>query len=662
MTTKNWTAQRATIVMLSYLLCMLGLLTGLLSAFFAHPTLATGIWRNTEGVNIVILVGASLCLSGLALRPHLLRLHLRHPTLLVLLGLAGWSVLSAPFADYPLTALLGPPQTMYGTLWFVAQASFLAAGLHLLGCPRLFRVTVGFAAITALVLLWSNLRQVPWLNGILPPALLTGRPLLGFNDYLGYPALALTTIGGLLWHAGQKQKGGVILALATMLLVVAGNRAAGAAAVLMFLCLFLMGRTAPLWRHRTRASALTLGVTVTLQLAVYGLIRFWPPGGLPPSLESRRVLFTVLDPALWMDGLSLLVGKGWGHFEFQLYAALPAAGVSLTAPQWIDFHRDQFHSHHAVLEALFSAGLPAAGLLILLPASMAMGARPALRSLAVALAIALSLMESLWFQMPQTMVFTALAIAALSGRRYTAGPAQPRDGQKTPVGAAALPMMGTAALAAVLAAASLWQAQSAAVMDDWRTCLRRNAAACPAALPLDPRQSDLGLSVLIMESIDVLDRRGWPEGLQKKMDQLMTEAAGRCDLSCPTALARSLVAAQTVLAYRPAAGLFSPEQWGTAAQHLTQAVPTRLDSAAPYFNWLLTGGRSKDLAAALQSLPATARQSPVYDWFSGILLLESPEVEDAARGLAMMRAALTAGVGNLILIEPETRTALEPPQ
>lgn len=660
MTAGTETVQRNAVIILSHALCLLGLLTGLLAAFFAHPLLATGIWRNTEGVNIVILAGASLCLGGLALRPH--QRHLRHPTLIVLLGLAGWSLLSAPFADYPLTSLLGPPQTMYGALWFVAQAAFLAAGLHLLACPRLFRATVGLAVIVALILLWSNLRYAPWLSDILPPELLTGRPLLGFNDYLGYPALALAVIGGALCRTGRRWGGAAILTLAAALLAIAGSRAAGTAATLMLLALLLIRLTAPLWRHRNRASALTLGVTATLPLTVYGLIRFWPAGELPPSLESRRVLFAVLDPALWMDGLSLLVGKGWGHFDFQLYAALPTVGVSLTAPQWIDVHRDQFHSHHAGLEALFSAGLPAATLLILLPATMVLAARPAFRSLAVGFAIALSLMESLWFQMPQTMVFTALAITALSDRRYTTGPGQIRDGQRTPVRATVLPVIGTAALAASLTAASLWQAQSAAVMDDWRTCLRRNTATCPAALPLDPRQSDLGLSVLIMESLETLDRRGWPERLQEKMKRLMTEAAGRCDRSCPTALARSLVAAQTVLAYRPAAGLFSPEQWNTAVLHLTQAVPTRIDSAAPYFNWLLSTGRSKDLAAILQTLPTVARQSPVYDWFSGILLLESPGVEDAARGLEMMRAALTAGVGNLILIEPETRAALESPR
>lgn len=640
-------------------LCLLGLTVGFLSPFFAHPALATGVWRNTEGVNAVVLAGAVLSLAGLTLRPS--RRHLTVPPLLLFLVLAGWSLLTAPFASYPLTSVLGPPQTMYGVLWLIAQAAFLGAALTVAATPRLFRAAVLCAAAAALVVVWFNLSRAGWLRDLLPSALVSGGTLLGFNEYLAYPALALALVGAACWQRGGRYGSAAVLTVAGLLLITAGNRTAWAAAILMVLTLLLARLTRRRWRAKRPALWAAVTATLSVQAVIYAIIRFSPVNSLPPSLESRRILFAALDPGRWMDGLSWLTGKGWGHYEFQLYAVLPSTGVSLTDPQWIDFGRDEFHSHHAVLEALFSAGLPAAVLVALIPAAVVLAARPALRPLALAGALAMALIDSLWFQMPQTMAFTALGLAALVPPFRKPATVPPDPALKP---ARIMPVAVTAALSMVLTAGvgvgGFWQARTSILMDEWRTCLRRGSAVCPATLPVDPRQSELGLSVLIGETVAALEKRGWPRRPSDRLEQVLLEASRRCRPDCPMPLARSVAAAQAVLAFRPeAARLFSASQWDAAVVRLTETAPTRLDNPAVYFNWLLLNGQADRLGQILAGLPAAARQSPVYGWFSGALLLGAPDPADTVRGLSIMRAALKAGVDHQIPVEQDIRAALE---
>lgn len=649
-----------TILTVSRGLCCGGLFLGLLSVIFSLPQLGIGVWHDAEGVQVAILAAAGLCLLGvggtLASHPPVAW----HPAVLVLLALGAWSVLGAAFAEYPMTALMGPPQTMYGIVWFAAQAAFLAAALTIARCPRLFALLAAGAVAMAMVVAWFNLRNVSWLSPSVRP-LLPRAAMHGFNEYLGYPALGLLALSAALPRAGAPWNRGLpalVVFAALVLLVLSGNRTAAGAALLGAGLLLCQRRWPVFGGYHLRLGRVVVLLTVP-PVAIYLLLRFGWGGSLLPSLASRQILLRVLEPDLWTPSWSLLLGHGWGHYQSTLLAQLPQTGISLTQPDWIDFARDEFHSHHALVEALFAAGLPGAILLAAVPVAVVAGARPALRPVALALAFSLVLLDSFWFQLPETMVPLALAVAATARhngyavfRPHTAG-ARLRLSSLGP----ALTAFG---LGAGLLGLSFWQARMSMAMDELWACLNGSGTRCESMVPADPRQSQLALAMLLGQTLRDLQRQDWPATRMERFGAVTTEASRRCDRFCSPSLAMILLNSQLVSAYVPkAAGIFSAGQWHDAAVRLAQRAPLRTDMLAPYLNWLFQNGGSQAVSEMLAAMPPESRATPVGDWFSGLLQLDAADEGERREGIARMRQALSQGLERYMMVDPSIKSALD---
>ena len=641
-------------------LCCTGLVFGLLSALLSHPLLGIGAWRDAEGVQVAVLAAAGLCLLGVGGNLASRRPFPLHPSLLVLLALGAWSILGAPFAEHPATALLGPPQTMYGAVWFIAQAAFLAAALIVVRHRRLFAALVAGAIMVAAVLAWFSLRNVPWLSADWLRALLPRAVMHGFNEYLGYQALGLLAMAATLPRNGSRWTRALpalTALLGLVLLVLSGNRTAAGAALLGVGGLLCQRRWLVFGGYHLQFGRVS-ALLVIPAIAVYLLLRFAGADWLSPSLISRQILLRVLEPGLWTPSWSLLFGHGWGHYQSTLLAQLPLTGISLTQPDWVDYARDEFHSHHALAEALFAAGLPGAVLLAALPVAAVVGARPALRPVALALALALVLLDSMWFQLPETMVPLALAVAA-TARRRGGPPLWPRaGGRRAPLPRLSL-ALPAAGLGGVLLGLSFWQAHFSLAMDDLKACLKQDGALCDIVVPRDPRQSQLALAVVIGEALRDLKRRDWPATRVARLGTVVAEASARCSRACSPSLAMVLMNSQLMFAYVPkAAAAFHAADWRETSVQLARRAPLRTDMLAPYLNWLFLTGGSDAIREMLAAMPAESRETPVGRWFSGLVLLDAPDGGEQQNGVAIMRQALSQGLERHMTVDPSIKAAL----
>lgn len=627
---------------ISRILSGLGLAVGAASILAAHPWFAAGAWPQSEAVTATVFAAAALCLLGqaLAVFPGGAGVP-ASPLVFLPAALAAWSALSAAFADFPGTALAGSPQQGLGVAWFLALAAFTAAALDIRGRRAADMVTaVAVAAVAVAVV--SNLRHLPWLQPVLARhGLLVAVPLFGFNEYLAYPALALGAVGAVFVGDGRRRWGIALLVFAAMTLVASRNRTAMAVVTaLLPLAVLAWPREAAIEAWFTRRPRLGAAVVAAI-LVVVALVPLLVLGsadlsGLPFSLRSRQVLLAVLSPSWFDRPWAMVVGHGWGHYQDYLTRNIAATGIALYRSEWADLARDEFHSHHALAETLFSAGLPAVALALATSVALVVTARR--KVAAMAFVLAWTAVDSLWFSLPSVLALQALAAAALTGGGRRVWPASKRVALACLLSAVAL------------AAGAGWMRHQSQGLEAVRACLKAPGACDSVAVPADPRGSGLGLAVLLRESAAV--QAGPPP------DALVREGQRRCRAGCALSLSIALADAEAARAFAtPPPADFSPSLWREEEERIVARAPGRLDLLVPYLNWLLVVGDETTLRTMVAQAARVDPGHPVVAWFSGILDLAGPP-DVQRRGLARMRAALAGGVERFMPVEDSVKASL----
>ncbi len=619
-----------------------GLFVGGAAILAARPEFAAGAWPESEALTAAVLFGAALCLLGLGLAAAQGTGldSLGSPLVLLPLALAGWSVLSAVFSLFPGTALLGAPQNGLGASWFAAQAAFTAAALEMRSRrPGFDWVVAGTAAAIGIAIV-CNLRHLAWLQPLLAGrGWLVETPIFGFNEYLAYPALALGAIGAAWFAKGRRGAGGAVLVLALITLVASRNRTAMAAvAVVVPVVVAAAGFRLRLALPSRTVLGLAFVAVAAAALAPLLVIRFADLSVAAVTLQSRRILAAVLDPSLADPPSALLFGHGWGHYQEYLARNIGDTGISLFNSSWIDLARDEFHSHNALLETFFSAGLPGVFLfLAMLTAVVAVADR---KLLAVAFVLCRAFVDSLWFSLPSALVVEALAVAVLAGDH----PPRLRPPRFVAAGLCF-------ALALVLGGAAAWQRHQSLGLERVRACLMAPGPGCESlSIPADPRGADLGLAALLGE---VRDR-----GPSLPLSVLLSEGQRRCRQSCALALSIALANRQAAMAFSvPPAADFAPKAWREEEERIIARAPHRPDLLTPYLNWLLTTGDEATLRAVLSQAAQADGDHPVVLWFSGILRLDQGGAE-SRQGVAMMRGALDKGLERFMPVPDTVKASL----
>ncbi|HEX7775968.1 MAG TPA: hypothetical protein VF449_05520 [Parvibaculum sp.] len=662
-------------------ICLLwaGLFVDIVSVFGTLPFFAAGATADAEGAVVLFYAAATLSFTGLALfavaSPAAARF-LLHPLVLVCSALGIWSLIGAAFADFPMLALLGAPQTGEGAIWFFALGAFIASAMILRRDARLFGSLVTAATGTGFIVAFINLANIPSAWRI-APWLLFETTFFSFNEYLGYYAIGLLALSGVWLGRRPSRQGFVLFACGIVVLLVSRNRVAmGAAgiATITLLALFKTpyGRQVVAWlaaRGQVVDRSVAAALVVTAAFPVF-LLRLVDFHGRAFSLWSREVLMKVLDPSLFESVRAVVFGHGWGHYAEYLTRNLPSAGIGLFKTEWGDIGRDEFHSHNGLVEALFSTGVPGLLLAAAFPVVLALTSQRRWRALAVGFAFAWTAVDAMWFPTPVALALLALAAGAMA--ETSARPKLPR----LPTFQAArlrLPAIGVCIVLAEIACLAAFSLRANGLaMQRLEACVPPSVyqADCDRlAVPRDPRGADFGLA----KTVDLGMRRAMrnneggdlPDAQKAFMQRLFGEASKRSAGGSSATL--SLILANTSAS---AAFIKNGEQllpdgdtlqslWPRQIYDTLDRAPLRLDILPTYFNWLLLQKNSDDARTMLAFAENIDPHHPVVLWYEGVLLLGSQDTTVRGQGLDLMRKALGAGIERFMPVSDKIKTALE---
>ena len=630
-------------------LLLLAFLLGIALPLASLPPFRLGYWDSAEPLVIGFHACAGLAALGLAMASlragDLVTAALRTPVVILPLALGALSLLVAPFTQAPLLSALGAPQSGQGALWYLEFGTLIWAA-------RVLRTHGPWMALQRLaisvVLVVAAIKGFDWWwerQG--------GNHLLiwvaAYYAWLGLALPAFTNDAEPLWR-----RLGWVAALAVLL---AGRSATAAAAAALAVALMAMAAVAGrLFAPRKLAgAAVSLIALVTAPL----LLLTAPALSSIASLADRHSLLMMVDAALrsWQPE-TWLTGVGWGRTQDTFHANLASSGQVLWDNSWIFMSSDYFHSHTAMAEALLSVGIP--GLLLAaawFPAIVA-GAEPSKRNLATALAAALAVLSSLWFQLVLSLPLTALAVAALAPPLPAAGERRiPRRLSATLLCAAALTFLGVG-LRLYSHARDL--AATQADLMAW--------SATPRSFPTDPRDSDLAAAAMIRDAFWRLETVASPAERDRALPatRMMVEHLGRrLPTTGTTLLPVTALSLQAQVQFVGSLGWLAEKlpdieaQWGPWLDRALTMTPTRTDLAIPYLTRLAMSGRMEELATRTAKILRAAPRDPVGLHFQGLLQVQHPDPAVKRQGLEALRASIDAGIGHLMPLDPSLRTILQ---
>jgi hypothetical protein len=642
-------------------LLWLGLAIGALTILGATGPLSAGAWAQAETMGVALFAAIALCAAGLCVLTLLgddASRAIGHPVVLVFAGLGLWSLVAGAFAEFPFLSLFGAPENSEGALWFFGFAVFTASGLVLRAS---WHATASLLAVAAAGAVIAALGDLPNIPELARPRLYT--LLMGFNEYQAHFALGVVTLGAVLLAAKRPRFGTALMAAGALALLTSRNRVAMIAiglAVVLVLLLRLwpppgLGSTAD-GKARLRADIVACLAILAVEIVPYATMLALPLQHVALSLYSRQILFNILEPSMFDSLRSVFVGHGWGHFAQYLDRNVTTTGISLIQSEWPDLARDEFHSHNALVEAYFAAGLP--GLLFVAAAPMAivLTAQRRYRSIAIGFALAWAAVDSFWFMMPATMVVLALAMAMLAESSI-------RVRQRPIV------QMLSISLLALLAVGAGWaayaQREESLALSKLTSCLPPHAFHEDCAsifIPNDPRGADLGLAKIVGTGAEFAIDWNAKGQLPAPQAQLTRQAlrAARFDAAQGRSLRLSLA---LVTVYGSAA--FSPDgnaivgnnaalqaKWGEELLRAINQAPKRSDVAVTFMNWLVRQGQFRPLGGMVSYLSAIAPQHPVNLWFEARVDLHNGDTQSHARAVALMRQAFANGLERFMRVNP----------
>lgn len=627
---------------------LLSLLLGLALPLASLPPLRLGYWESAEP----LVIGFHVCAGLAALGLGLAALHSSrqvatafcNPIVILPLALGGFSLLVAPLTQMPWLSALGPPQSGQGALWYLEFGTLIAAA-------RVVRANGAWAALqrvaVVVVLAVAAIKGFDWWwerQG--------GTHLLiwvaAYYAWLGLVLPAFTHDAGSVWR-----RLGWVAAIAVLLAGRSAAAALGAAlAAAMIVALALAGDRP--WPRRA-AMAVPLITLASAPLLLFGL----PGVGTIASLADRRSLLMMVGTALesWQPG-TWLTGTGWGRTQDTFHANLASSGQVLWDNSWIFMSSDYFHSHNALAEALLATGLP--GLLLAaawFPAIIG-GAEQGKRNLAAAMATALAVLSSLWFQLVLSLPLTALALAALAPPLPAAG----ESGARRKLGAA---LCCTAALAFVWVGVLLYgyARHLTAVRSDLMTW-----SPAPRPFPADPRGSDLAAAEMIRDAFWRLETVTSPSARDKAHPaarMMVDHLIDRMPATTTILLAETALSWQAQVQFSGGLGWLAGKlpdaeaQWAPWLDRTLAMAPARTDLAIPYLTRLAVNEKMGELHARATNILRTVPHDPVGLYFHGLLTVQHADPTVKRQGLDALRASVSAGIERLMPLDPNLRPLLQ---
>lgn len=600
-----------------------------------------GAWSKAELLPLWLHGAAALGSLGLTigLISRLPAAHgaLRAPLVLLPAALGLWSVLMAPTTSLPLLSLSGAIQSGHGALWFLDCAALTACGLVLRHTsPGLWRGLILWSALTAAVT--AVLKTIDFLA---PDQHL----LIFVPAYYGWIGLALAALAMTLRRpdgtADLPRRLATLLVAVGLLIVAKSITAAGMAvvAVLYYGLVRLKGRyriLAPLGGRGVPVLMITVAAFLP-----YLLLRWIPELGQTESLRDRQLLQQMMHAALAsQNALHWITGNGWGQIQDAFHTNLNVTGETLWNPSWIFLTSDYFHPHNWMLESLHAAGIPGALLFFAGLIGLPLFAARDNRAVATGLALSVTTMYSLWFDISVSVPFYALAVAALS--------APPKERMADlPRALAALP--ATHALAAVG-----WTVSLAGFILTVQAV--RNGQA--DTFPIDPRGNDITLTEVLRQEIGPgLLQAGGTAALIERIEDRIPQTSSAYFLVSACKLYELIFLTGEL---KPLAGILRPDnRWQQAVERLLFIAPGRTDGAIGYLTYQAVQGQFQEIERLTAGILATAPLDPVGLYFKGLTQVIRPDAASKSYGISLLRQSKTYGIERFMPLDPQILTLIQ---
>ncbi len=416
----NWQIERIGIGITA-----LSLFLSLFIVFLALPPFHTGVWFQSEPVIIGLHIVSAIACAGVTLLILSNRTRyfyiIKHPFVLFPAFLGIWSVLVSPFASVPVLSWLGYPCQGEGILWYFDLASLIAAGI---GVNEYSGIRRGIAWISTAaawtvtgLTIYGNFRHPAW----------QWSPYW-FPDYIAFygifAIIILTTYirpDSFMAQAGCLSAGGGIV-------VLSDNRAAILLSLILIpltwgMLSYLRQRQKRFVRLYAAGPIIAIPIFLTVGISLYEIHRTetHPKKQIQSdSLSSRSLQNRVIFLSFQDKPSALFTGYGWGHYADQLiaYANQDAVFLNAEGPERLDsLDREYFHSHNDFAEALLSSGVIGMLLLWGLLISLPFCCKDSQIALAGTSAVLTAGLSAVWFQLPGSLPFMALAFAGFQNRK-----------------------------------------------------------------------------------------------------------------------------------------------------------------------------------------------------------------------------------------------------
>lgn len=333
----------------------------------ALPPFQVGLWFLTEPVEIALFAAGALAAVILLFHPRG-EWAMRHPLVLIPLGLALLTAATAPFHQFPLRSAFGPPHTGEGGFWFLTMALLVA--LFRVADEPMVRAAALASGITLLGL---------WCVGI---------KVNSFPDYLAFVGLSIIVLreGG---SRATSLDGMLVMGVA----LVAASGSKGAWLLVPALMALVFARVPRV--------ALAVAAPILAMVAI-DLLHAMPSAGSRIHLWGSSILALVTEPGLWQHG------AGWGGMNDLV--ARHYRAIAQIEPTWEGLG-EAWHSHNEFLEAWISVGVGGMLLMFAMFAAAVRASRGRVRSGAWC---ALAGLSAIWMMTPHALPFFAAALAITS--------------------------------------------------------------------------------------------------------------------------------------------------------------------------------------------------------------------------------------------------------
>jgi hypothetical protein len=646
------------------------LILSLISPLLGMPPFRFGHFHQMEGVIIALWLSGALAGIWISIlytqKPHLVKYVFSRPLVWSFFLFAVVTLLWSPFHAMPLRNWTGSGQLAEGAATFFSL-SFLGAVGVLMSYIKGYQKPL-FSTCVAVVMIMSTLTILGSPNSAFESFRSSEWAPLFFTNYLGYYVISVPAIYLVIrksfkrpWIMDVLMSFGVYLIISKI-----DNNTLSYAT---FIALVSLGALYVL-KEKVRRKILFLvpaglSLFLTLFTVFYNseIVQDLLPEELAhlDTLKSRtniaRAAYVDYDkkPIDLGQIKDLFLGHGWGTFGGAMAKNLfLVEEVSLFKedqwkPSWEFVQRDLMHSHNDVMEIFYSLGI--FGLVLFMGMScLIFSALPRQHfTAAFVFLIMIGTLRIMWFQMPNTLPFTTLAMAFLLRKTRYALP---------------LPMKKIALCAGVVGCIMvLWLPCHGLAMyylnKDLKLSPGRNLAVTGQLyesslsrkyeMLIGGQRSVRYARALTFEILNVI--RKYPDQDHWQLMDVSYRIAASLDQYAVNGgnLLFLMVANNTLgeLSSQARDWFVSKKEhfslWQDISHKLIKEAPFRTDLLIVYLSFISQQAKGQESRDIIESILHMNPHDPVGLWFKGTYLLE--ENNTLSQGIALLQQAIRAGIG-----------------